>query len=150
MPWLLFPDQILTHSSSCSSSLPFPDSVFFSNDLIVSRCSLPHRLVSVHRVGLVDRGRIDRKYLLGSRGCGDNPPLGRFDVFYFGRACLESKPELIGLDFLESLFLRRQVPKKKAATKKFMASFNNNNCEDECCRDDGYWSGFTRQVPNWP
>ena len=42
------------------------------------------------------------------------------------------------------------VPKKKAATKKFMASFNHGNCEDGCCQDDGYWSGFTRQVPNWP
>ena len=112
LPWLLFPDQILTHSSSCSSFLLFPDSESFSSDLIVSRCSLPHRLVSARRAGLVDQGRTDRKYFPGSRGYRDNTPLVCFDFFYFGRVGLESKLESIGLDFLESLFLRRQVLKQ--------------------------------------
>ena len=45
----------------------------------------------------------------------------------------------------------RPVPKKKAATKKFMASFGHGgDCKDGCSHDDNYWSGFTRQVPNWP
>ena len=42
------------------------------------------------------------------------------------------------------------VPKKKAATKKFLASYNSHDCSDGCGHDDGYWSGFTRQVPSWP
>ena len=94
-----------------SRSLPFPDSESFSNDLIVPRYSLPHRIVLARRAGLVGQGRTDRKYFPGIRGCRDNPPLVRFDVFYFGRAGLESKPEWIGPDFLESLFWRRQGPK---------------------------------------
>ena len=94
-----------------SSSLPFPDSEFFSNDLVVPRSSLLHRIVWARRAGLVGQGRTDRKCFPGSRDCTDNPPLGRFDVFYFGRAGLESKPEWIGPDFLESLFWRRQGPK---------------------------------------
>ena len=42
------------------------------------------------------------------------------------------------------------VPKKKAATKKFMAAYSKGQ-EEKCCNEDhGYWSGFARRVPNWP
>ena len=45
----------------------------------------------------------------------------------------------------------RPVPKKKAATKKFLASYNNHDCSDGCCDgDDGYLSDSTRRVPSWP
>ena len=45
----------------------------------------------------------------------------------------------------------RPVPKKKAASKQFMAAYGHSKeCKDGCTHDDGYWSGFTRRVPSWP
>ena len=40
------------------------------------------------------------------------------------------------------------VPKKKAATNNFMASYGRS-CENGCEHDGGYWSDFTRWVPSW-
>ena len=84
-----------------SSSLPLTGSESFSNDLIAPRCSLPHRIVSVRRVGLGAQDKTDQIYYPESRGCRDKLPLACCDAFYYDHAGLESKMESIGLDFLE-------------------------------------------------